>query len=147
MDIHSKVTPDNGLFYTLSTRGLCPFSGCKCLHIFRKGDRGESLKQADEEVRDLIVRKLPRCQNVKENWIRQWNIYLLTQADPWAGIEGDKDERVWSQVPMEPLIEEPIWVKFLRCKKIDKHKTQEKTILSLPSGPQRSFRRCMRKTE
>lgn len=145
-DIHRKVAADHRLLYTLSTRGGCPGGGCKCLHIFCKGNRRENLKQADEEVRDFIVRKLPRCQTI-QRCVRKWIIYLLTKADSWASIERDKDEGVRSHVLVHPLIEEPIWVKFLRCENKDKHKPQDTTIAFSPSGPQRSFLRCMRKTE
>lgn len=113
LDVHGEVTPDNRLFYTLSTRGLRPIGRCKCLHIIRKGNRRETLEQSDKEVWHFIVRKLPTCQNLREKPITQGDTHLLTQTDSWTSIERWKDKRVGSQVLVEPFIEESIRIKLV----------------------------------
>ena len=39
---------------------------------------------------------------------------LLTEADAWAGVKGEEDERVRREVPLQPFVKEPVRVEFHR---------------------------------
>ena len=41
--------------------------------------------------------------------------HLLSEADPWSGVERHEDERVRREVPMQPLVDEAVGVEFVRC--------------------------------
>ena len=65
------------------------------VRVLAELDGREALEEADEHERDLVVRE------------------LLPQADAWAGVEGEKDERVRSEILVQPFVEETVWVEFL----------------------------------
>lgn len=67
MNIHGKVTTYDRLLYTFPTRRLCPMGRRKRLHVFRKRNQRENLKQADEKVRYFVVRKLLNVSECKRN--------------------------------------------------------------------------------
>ena len=39
---------------------------------------------------------------------------LLSEADAWAGVKGEEDERVRREVLLQPFVEEPVRVEFHR---------------------------------
>jgi hypothetical protein len=43
----------------------------------------------------------------------------LSQANPGAGVEGEENEGIVSQVLLEPVIEETFWVKLVGCVYLD----------------------------
>ena len=59
-------------------------------------DGVDALQEAHEEERHLVVRE------------------LLPEADARPRVEGQEDERVRREVPMQPLIDEAVRVEFVR---------------------------------
>lgn len=80
--------------------------------------------------------------------------YLLSEADARPGVERQKDERIRRQVLVQAFIEEAIWIKEVRWKKENRDRAHQGQTVHLvidpikysPSGPHRSFLRCIRNT-
>ena len=63
-----------------------------------------------------------------------------------TGVEGHEDERVRREVPRGAPVEEAVGVEFVRYVDVSAVLWWADTYVS-PSGPQRSFLRCIMKTE
>ena len=81
---------------------------------------------------------------------REMRTNLLTQANTWTSVEGKENESVVQEILLESVVEESIGIEFVRLGKNNLLiKKRDKCDISadIPSGPQRSFRRCIMRTE
>ena len=72
--------------------------------------------------------------------------HLLAETDARPGVEGQEDERVRREVPRGAPVEEAVGVELVCCVNVSAMLLSADTCVS-PSGPQRSFLRCIMKTE
>jgi hypothetical protein len=40
---------------------------------------------------------------------------LLTEANTWASVEGKEDERIRSEILVQAMVKEAIWIELLSC--------------------------------
>ena len=73
--------------------------------------------------------------------------YLLTKTNARASIEWKEDEWLWCEILVQTIVEEAVGIKFFSCPGRSNQRKQTTRKGLLPSGPQRSFRRCMMNTE
>lgn len=107
-----------------------PFAARRCLPLIRgkrtcrlgfgfESDRRERLEESDEEERHFVVCKLRTVACVRLfGVIITLRYYLLTQTNAWTGIEREENKRVRSQVSLNPVVKEPIGVKFLGSRSV-----------------------------
>ena len=71
--------------------------------------------------------------------------YLLAETDPGTCTEGKEYEGVWNEVPFHSVIKEPVGIKLVSWWMGSSVPAGRGFVWyrHLPSGPQRSFRRCM----
>lgn len=79
-------------------------------------------------------------------WRRQES-YLLPEADAWAGVKWQEDERILRDVFLEARVQETVGVEFFRWKIMSINAIIDTSDHGIPSGPQRSVRLCIMKTE
>lgn len=94
------MRPRPNLLLTLPSRGILPLGQRPCLRVQRlpvEFDAIKALHELDEEERHLVIRE------------------LLAEADARAGVEGEEDEWVWSEVGLYAVIEESVGVEFFGC--------------------------------
>ena len=87
----------------------------------------ESLDQANDYRRRFVV-----CE-------------LLSKANSWPSVERKKDERVRNEVLLDTFIQEPVRIEFFRCGGLLllKDLLENRLGRNSPSGPHRSFLRCI----
>lgn len=91
------MRPRPNLLLPLPSWGILPLrkrSGLRIQRLPVKLNAIETLHELDEEKRHLIVRE------------------LLAETDARAGVEGEEDEWVWSEVGLYAVIDEPVGVEF-----------------------------------
>jgi hypothetical protein len=76
------------------------------------------------------------------------NTDLLPEADPRSGVEGKEYERIFQKILLNPVVEEAIRIELVGWD-VKYVTLSAKTLAGpgLPSGPQRSSRRCIISTE
>ena len=107
--------------------------------------RRTSMNEASLYANCGVVRKSVACMVSKRERERN-RAYLLTETDTGPGVEGEEDERVRREVLVQPFVQEAIRVE-LQSYVTAMSRVKRSDLESLPSGPQRSFLRCMTNTE
>jgi hypothetical protein len=149
MGINSEVTLDDDLFNCLAARTLSPLRRRERLYICGQGDRRELLEKAYEEERNFVVGEL-----VKDGC--QYEYYELPSRHTCCprqilgpALKGTK---------MKGLGVRYLWRRSSRKRsgsnsragqKLRKQPSiqTERVSSGSPSGPHKSVRRCIRKTE
>jgi hypothetical protein len=74
-------------------------------------------------------------------------MYLLAEADTRTSIKGNEDEGVGCNVLLYSLVKETIRVELVGCgESVNISTCMRRKRGSVPSGPHRSLRRCIKKT-
>jgi hypothetical protein len=84
----------------------------------------EALSRVKEEKfcsRRMIIKDISEYANYarkmsKTAWQINKRMHLLSQTDPRPCVEGKEYERSRHQILLKAVIQEPIWVKYFRCK-------------------------------
>ena len=70
---------------------------------------------------------------------------LLSETNSRSGIEWKEDEGVGNEVPLDSFIQEPVRIEFFRYRGLKLPTSRSRSVMNWnsPSGPQRSFLRCI----
>ena len=112
-------------------------------------DRWETLHETDKHEWHLIVGILTAIISLEQIGNNEKWTNLLAKTNTRACIERQEDERVLDQIFLDTLIEETVRIKLFGCILCvwPMMAGRQRDQSHLPSGPQRSLRRCITKTE